>query len=171
MHCNAITRWTIARRYHGVDSGRRAEWTRGVPAAPRRAGAWRRPACPHGSVLRRCWLPGVGRQRVHRRWIARRASGGDRRDRRAHRGVPRQLRAAGVDPSAARRTGQLQLIDAGETLRKFMDGESPDEGRFKATIGTIIRRGLADHPGSSLFAYGEMVDVLWKDGNTEGAIR
>ena len=26
----------------------------------------------------------------------------------------RQLRAAGVDPNAARRTGQLQLIDAGE---------------------------------------------------------
>jgi PAS domain S-box-containing protein len=83
----------------------------------------------------------------------------------------RQLRAAGVEPSAARRTGQLQMIDAGETLRKFMDGESPDERRFKATIGAIIRRGLADHPGSSVFAYGEMVDVLWKAGNTEGAIR
>ena len=85
--------------------------------------------------------------------------------------VRRQLRAAGVDVNAARRTGQLQMLDARETLTKFMEGDSPDETRFKATIGAPIRRGLADHPGASVFAYGEMVDLLWKDGNTEGAIR
>ena len=83
----------------------------------------------------------------------------------------RQLRDAGVDTSAARRTGQLQMLDARQMLMKFMDGDSPDETRFNATIGAVIRRGLADHPGSSVVAYGEMVDVLWKDGNTEGAIR
>ena len=82
----------------------------------------------------------------------------------------RQLRAAGVDMNAARQTGQLQMLDARQTLMKFMDGDSPDEPRFKATIGAAIRRGLADHPGASVFAYGEMVDVLWKEGNTEGAI-
>ncbi|MFI5228293.1 MAG: ATP-binding protein [Gemmatimonadales bacterium] len=82
-----------------------------------------------------------------------------------------QLRQGGLDPVAARRAGQLQLHDARQTLMKFMSDEMPDEGRFKAVVGSLIERTLARRAGASVYAYGEMVDLLWKDGNTEGAIR
>lgn len=47
----------------------------------------------------------------------------------------------------------------------------PDEGLFKQHIGgLILKTGNGGGP-SSIRAYGEMVDLLWRDANPEGAIR
>jgi PAS domain S-box-containing protein len=82
-----------------------------------------------------------------------------------------RLRAQGIDVAAARRSGQLTLLDARQTLNRFMNGPTPDGRRFRAVIGAVIEKSLGGREGASVCAYGEMVDLLWKEGNAEGAIR
>ena len=83
-----------------------------------------------------------------------------------------RLSAAGFDVAGACDSGRLTLLDARETLDAFMVGSMPEPDRFQATIGAVLdaarSRGGAD---AVLRLYGEMVDVLWKDGNTDGAVR
>jgi hypothetical protein len=81
------------------------------------------------------------------------------------------LSARLIDCDAAQRTGKMLLLDAEETLDQFMIGDAPDPDLFERTVGSVIQE-LVDGPGQPLIrAYGEMVDVLWKDGRTEAAIK
>ena len=82
-----------------------------------------------------------------------------------------RLRDAGVDVARARHEGRLTFLDARETLNKFMDGLTPNRQRFQSVVGAVIERSLRGRPEQPVRAYGEMVDLLWKDGNTAGAIR
>jgi PAS domain S-box-containing protein len=82
-----------------------------------------------------------------------------------------RLRAAGFDLGAARKRHQFVMLDARATLRQFMVGNTPDPVRFRNLIGRVIERCVAKVPAVRVRAYGEMVDLLWKDGNTEGAVR
>jgi signal transduction histidine kinase/ActR/RegA family two-component response regulator len=81
------------------------------------------------------------------------------------------LRANGFDVDRVCETGQLTLLDARETLARFMVGRLPDPKLFESVIGATIEKSVAERPGARVRAYGEMVDVLWRDGNGEGAIR
>ena len=83
----------------------------------------------------------------------------------------RRLRELGVDVSAAERSRQLVLLDARQTLARFMAGDRPDADRFVVAMGGVIAEALQGRDGTPVRAYGEMVDLLWKDGNTEGAIQ
>src|SRR5581483_8592486 len=47
----------------------------------------------------------------------------------------------------------------------------PDGQRLRATVGSAIERSLRGRNGAAACLYGEMVDLLWQDGNTEGAVR
>jgi signal transduction histidine kinase len=81
------------------------------------------------------------------------------------------LRAQGVDVGQARRSGQLTLLDARRTLNKLMNGDTPDVRRFRTVVGGVIETSLVGREHAAVCAYGEMVDLLWKDGNAAGAIR
>jgi MEDS: MEthanogen/methylotroph, DcmR Sensory domain len=83
----------------------------------------------------------------------------------------RKLAAAGIDVRAARDTGRLVTLDAGETLAGFMVNGSPDRERFDATVGTTVRALRARIPGGALRAYGEMVGLLWRAGEYAAAIK
>ena len=83
--------------------------------------------------------------------------------------LQRKLAACGVDVSKAGAAGRYILLDAAETLAKFMVDGSPDPQRFKDTVGAVIAR-LAQG-GQRIHAFGEMVALLWADGNRAGAIR
>jgi len=74
---------------------------------------------------------------------------------------------AGVD--AARRDGKLVCLDARETLAQFMVDGRPDAERFRSVIGSLLLRFSSNAGG--VRAYGEMVNVLWKDGLTAVALR
>lgn len=82
-----------------------------------------------------------------------------------------RLKAKGLDVEYAARNGYLTMLDAHETLAHFMIGTVPDPQRFKATVGSVLESSLRGNTNGCVRAYGEMVDILWKDGNTEGAIR
>jgi hypothetical protein len=82
------------------------------------------------------------------------------------------LRAGGFDVDKARATRNLVVLDARETLDGFMDRGMPHRQRFEATVGKLIAEVLDGRKDRVLIrAYGEMVDVLWKQGNSEAAIR
>ncbi|HEY4451624.1 MAG TPA: MEDS domain-containing protein [Solirubrobacteraceae bacterium] len=78
------------------------------------------------------------------------------------------LARAGVDVPAARADGSLLLLDAAETMRPFvLDGQIAQDA-FEATVGKHLRRACAS--GRHVRAYGEMVALLWEEGNVLGAI-
>ena len=81
------------------------------------------------------------------------------------------LTARHLDINTAVASGQLTLLDARETLAQFMVGDDPDPVRFRSVIGAVIEKSSNVWKGALVRAYGEMVDVLWRDGNPEGALR
>jgi PAS domain S-box-containing protein len=90
----------------------------------------------------------------------------------AHRRTfAKALAANGVDTREARKAGRLVMLDARRTLAKFMRGALPDAHQFRAVIGAVLDKSLGDRAHATVTAYGEMVDLLWKDGNVEGAVR
>jgi PAS domain S-box-containing protein len=87
----------------------------------------------------------------------------------AHRAAfAARLRGHGIDVEGATAAGRLLLLDAAETLATFMVGGMPDWQLFKARMESVL-----DSLGRPLGtrAYGEMVDILWRAGNSQGALR
>jgi hypothetical protein len=83
-----------------------------------------------------------------------------------------RLKARLIDTDRAQRTSDLIVMDAKQSLDRFMDGDMPDAHQFEETIGTLVADVLNHRSGRTMIrAYGEMVDVLWKDGKAEAAIR
>lgn len=74
-----------------------------------------------------------------------------------------------IDCLRARQNGDLVVLDAEETLDLFMVGDTPDPTLFEDNVGRMIQQALSGRP-TILRAYGEMVDVLWKQGRSQSAI-
>jgi KaiC/GvpD/RAD55 family RecA-like ATPase len=74
----------------------------------------------------------------------------------------------GVDAVQTRVTGRYLTFDARETLARFMVNGSPDERRFLSAVGALIDAAAAD--GCAVRAFGEMVALLWGDGNIAAAM-
>ena len=65
--------------------------------------------------------------------------------------------------------GQYIALDAVTILEEFMVGDMPDCAKFLATIGTLVKQ-LA-RQGKPLRIYGEMVAMLWKNGNKDAVLQ
>lgn len=74
----------------------------------------------------------------------------------------------GADAVRARISGRYLTLDAAEMLAKFVVNGLPDATRFRAAVGTLIDAASAD--GCAVRVFGEMVTLLWDDGNVAGAI-
>jgi hypothetical protein len=81
-----------------------------------------------------------------------------------------RLESGGWDPHTLGVDGLLSVVDASETLASFMLGGTPSKAFFERTVGGLIDRVARRHPGRRLRCFGEMVDLLWADGNLEGAL-
>lgn len=75
---------------------------------------------------------------------------------------------AGADVNTARQEGRYVDLDAGGTLSQFMVDGMPDPLRFAASVGRLVA-GLAS-TGRAVRIYGEMVAVLWAEGNVPAAL-
>ncbi|HJP85016.1 MAG TPA: MEDS domain-containing protein [Gemmatimonadaceae bacterium] len=81
-----------------------------------------------------------------------------------------ELQKRGLDPDKLY-SGQLSVwLDARETLNAFMESSIPNRELFYATVGSVFERLVEKRYYLVVRAYGEMVDLLYKDGNAEGAI-
>jgi hypothetical protein len=81
------------------------------------------------------------------------------------------LEELGADTRAAAASGQLTLLDADQTLSRFIgeDGTG-DWEELASELRSIASRIRGAHRGG-LRAYGEMVGVLWANGRYASAIR
>jgi DcmR-like sensory protein len=86
-------------------------------------------------------------------------------------GIEQELAALSVDLDELQRSGALLFIDAEEALAEFMIDGLPDAERFQAVFSHAIVKVCQERSNRVVRAYGEMVDVLWKNGNHVGAIR
>ena len=75
----------------------------------------------------------------------------------------------GIDASLMQAREQYVVLDAGETLAKFMDGSEPDAKRFESVVGSVISDLQNRWP--KVRAFGEMVALLWEAGNRSGACK
>ena len=80
-----------------------------------------------------------------------------------------RLKGDGLEVAAARVRGQYVSMDAAATLSKFMVDESPEPGRFAEVVGSMI--ALAAQGRRHVRIFGEMVALLWAEGNRAAAVR
>jgi hypothetical protein len=78
-------------------------------------------------------------------------------------------RARFLEKLGARPADQLVLLDAEETLARFMVDGMPEWTAFREAVGGLIAQVRLHYP--TVRAYGEMVDILWQQGQREAAIR
>jgi PAS domain-containing protein len=80
--------------------------------------------------------------------------------------IEAKLNSRGVDTGPLRAKRQYVELDAAETLERFMSAGRPDAGKFIETISSAL--GSVSRPSARVF--GEMVAVLWRDGNRGAAL-
>src|SRR2546430_1143083 len=89
---------------------------------------------------------------------------------RAHRdGVESRLFRKGVDLAGLTARGRYHALDAHDPLSRIMVDGAPDPERFANTIGPVIKTARAGD--RRVLAFGEMVALLWSEGNRDAAIR
>ncbi|HEX6289488.1 MAG TPA: ATP-binding protein [Herpetosiphonaceae bacterium] len=84
-------------------------------------------------------------------------------------GLDERLQLAGLDLVAARESGQYLTLDAAETLATFMVDGSPEPSRFAAIVEQIVAR--AAERRRQVWIFGEMVALLWAEGQHDAALR
>ena len=88
----------------------------------------------------------------------------------AHRlALDEVLQKLGFDLEAARLSHRYIALDAAETLGAFMDGSTPEPQRFVETLGRLFSETSIG--GQRVRVFGEMVALLWAQGNLDGALR
>jgi len=80
-----------------------------------------------------------------------------------------RLTTNGLDLVAANTRGEYISMDAAETLSKIMVDGSAEPGRFAEVLGSMIERAAKGRRRVRIF--GELVSLLWADGNRAAAIR
>lgn len=87
------------------------------------------------------------------------------------RAFSERLRQAGIPVDDLTREGKLTVLDAEKTLSRFLAEGQPDWTLFNEVVGSFLRDTLARAAGAGVRAYGEMVNLLWKDGKLGAATR
>jgi hypothetical protein len=76
-----------------------------------------------------------------------------------------------INVQQARRQGELVVLDCDDTLGAFMLDGTPDAALFDTYMSTVLSQVTRVRPRAMIRAYGEMVDVLWKAGQSDAAIK
>ncbi|HEX5056658.1 MAG TPA: MEDS domain-containing protein [Gammaproteobacteria bacterium] len=85
------------------------------------------------------------------------------------RDIERSLIAAGVNTHAARQRNQYLDLDAAQVLSRILVHAEPDPTRFENVVGGLIEDTPPQYRG--VWAFGEMVSLLWSQRMYEAALR
>jgi hypothetical protein len=89
-----------------------------------------------------------------------------------HRGaILKELVAKSLDVVQLQRSHDLVLLDAEQILSMVMSNGKPEAEAFNNSMCEVIKTSCRGRPDCTVRVYGEMVDVLWKNGQQEAAIR
>ncbi len=81
-----------------------------------------------------------------------------------------RLEAEGVDVKAAQNRGQLTVVDADETLPRFMKDAMPDAPVFLGLAADVVANARAEGRYPKVRWWGEMVNILWEQGNVAASM-
>ena len=81
-----------------------------------------------------------------------------------------RLEAEGVNVEAARKRGQLTVVDADECLPSFMRDAMPDSPLFLGLAADVIGEAHAEGRYPRVRWWGEMVNVLWERGDVAASM-
>ncbi len=81
-----------------------------------------------------------------------------------------RLIAEGIDVEAAQKRGQLTIVDADETLPRFMRGAMPDSPVFLGLAADVIARARGGNRYEKVRWWGEMVNILWERGDVAASM-
>jgi hypothetical protein len=84
--------------------------------------------------------------------------------------LDRRLMALGLDVDDFYANDQFISLDAEETLAGFMENGWPDDNLFAAVITQILQRARGKND-RKVRAFGEMVALLWAQGQTAATVR
>lgn len=80
-----------------------------------------------------------------------------------------RLAAGKFRPQTLRDPRQLSVLDAGEITAPWVGGDLPEWAQFRNTVSPALSR--LQLSGRGVRVYSEITNVLWRAGNTGGAIR
>ena len=88
-------------------------------------------------------------------------------------GLRNDCSRCGFDTAKAFEQARYVPLDAAETLEKFMLDGMPDAALFTEIIGGVLGQAAAAAEGKNprVAAFGEMVALLWAEGNAQAAVR
>jgi hypothetical protein len=81
-----------------------------------------------------------------------------------------RLEAEGVDVEAARKRGQLTVVDADKLLPRFMRDAMPDSSVFLGLAADVIGQARSGGRYGKVRWWGEMVNVLWERGDVAASM-
>ncbi len=81
-----------------------------------------------------------------------------------------RLEAEGVNTEAAQKSGQLTVVDADGLLPEFMRGSMPNSPLFMGVAAETVARARGGDRFTKVRWWGEMVNVLWEQGNVAGSM-
>ncbi|MGC2507172.1 MAG: PAS domain S-box protein [Candidatus Acidiferrales bacterium] len=87
--------------------------------------------------------------------------------------LARKLRMRGLDVPKLTAEGRYQAVRASDILPQLMVNGAPDALRFTEVVGGLIERANVAAKGEPrrTVVFGELVALLWAEGNYEGAMR
>ena len=86
-------------------------------------------------------------------------------------GIVAELRARDVDIASAQAADALLVIDAASMMEQFMVDGVPNREKCFAVVNATIDRASRGKKDRAIRAYGEIVDLLWKQGRDIAAIQ
>ena len=82
-----------------------------------------------------------------------------------------RLIAEGIDVEAAQKRGQLTIVDADQTLPRFMHNKMPDSPVFLGLAADVIARARGGGRFPKVRWWGEMVNILWERGDVAASMQ
>jgi KaiC/GvpD/RAD55 family RecA-like ATPase len=85
----------------------------------------------------------------------------------------KSLGDAGINVRSCAREGRYTMLDADELLAQFMVDGIPDARSFERSVGTVLASAhqRARSRNRGVTAFGEMVAILWNNGEKEAALK
>jgi hypothetical protein len=85
--------------------------------------------------------------------------------------IVRELGARGLNVVSLKHSDDLVFLDAADMLSSFMLSGKLDPRAFNDSLCAVIERACRDRTDCTVRIYGQMVDILWKEGKRDLAIR
>ena len=84
--------------------------------------------------------------------------------------IVKAVERLGVDVAPLKKSGKWLAFDARRTLSSLIAGGRLDLTRFKIQFADVVADWYASDPSLSMRAYGEMVDLLYREGDAASAL-